>query len=288
MPKELFRLEVLFLIFSYINQIVVWLFMLDIEHIRNLFPCEIRGKQQFDSYFLREYLQLMILDYLFFFSPFYSKLTLIGGANLRIIQNIDRFTEDIDFDCKELGEEDFIEMTNSVINYLNNYVNVVPNDKRNPKLTAFQRVLVFPSLFPELEIEQDKQMPFKLKIQAQDQHIPYQIERAFVKRGMFQFYVQVPSLDVLCAMKFASILSSLRKNASDYYDIPFLLSKTSPNLDFLKEKTGISSIETLKASMFEKLKGVNLCDKKKWIERLLMNDSSMMNIFQIKQCIASM
>jgi hypothetical protein len=39
--------------------------MIRIEQIKNYFPAQIRENSIFDKYMLKEYLQLMILDYLF-------------------------------------------------------------------------------------------------------------------------------------------------------------------------------------------------------------------------------
>ena len=35
------------------------------------------------------------------------KMTFIGGTNLRLLKGIDRFSEDLDFDCKNLSGEEF-------------------------------------------------------------------------------------------------------------------------------------------------------------------------------------
>jgi len=54
-----------------------------------------------------------------------GRVLLIGGTNLRLIQGIDRFSEDLDFDCKEMSEEEFLQMTDSVVRFLrNNYIDV--------------------------------------------------------------------------------------------------------------------------------------------------------------------
>ena len=84
--------------------------MIDLDFIRSFFPLMIAKDSRFDRYMLKEYLQLLILDYLSTTS-YIGKLSFIGGTNLRLIQGIDRFSEDIDFDCKDLSSEEFIAMT---------------------------------------------------------------------------------------------------------------------------------------------------------------------------------
>lgn len=91
--------------------------MIQIEQIKNYFPANIRDNAIYDKLILKEYLELMILDYLS--STLYiRKMVFIGGTNLRLAKGIDRFSEDLDFDCKELSKEEFIEMTNEVILFL--------------------------------------------------------------------------------------------------------------------------------------------------------------------------
>ena len=52
--------------------------MIQIEQIRNYFPVQIRGNSGFDKHILKEYLQLMILDYLSS-TPNIQKMAFIGA-----------------------------------------------------------------------------------------------------------------------------------------------------------------------------------------------------------------
>jgi predicted nucleotidyltransferase component of viral defense system len=64
--------------------------MIQLELIRNFFPAEIRENAVFQKYMLKEYIQLLILDYLST-TPFIKKIVFIGGTNLRLVKGIDRF-----------------------------------------------------------------------------------------------------------------------------------------------------------------------------------------------------
>ena len=72
------------------------------------------------KYIIKEYIQLLILDYLSA-TAFIKKIVLIGGTNLRLVKGIDRFSEDLDFDCKDLSDEEFIKMTDDIIMFLQRY-----------------------------------------------------------------------------------------------------------------------------------------------------------------------
>ena len=195
---------------------------------------------------LKEYLQLLILDHLAT-TPYINKVSFIGGTNLRLIQGIDRFSEDLDFDCKELGEDEFMAMTDSVVTYLRqNNIDVETRDKPNP----------------------------------------YQPVVANINRMGFFFGVQVPPIDVLCAMKFAAILA--RQKGRDFYDTIFLLSKTKPNLDFLSARAGISTIDELKTAIAERLKDVDLNHKKRDFSHLVFNEQNAERILQFPDVVAAL
>lgn len=259
--------------------------MIDIEYIRSFFPPTIARESRFDRYMLKEYLQLLILDYLAT-TPYINKVVFIGGTNLRLIQGIDRFSEDLDFDCKDLSEDEFMAMTDSMVLYLRqNNVEVETRDKPNPHLTAFRRNLYFPQMLFDLGLTGHRDERLLLKIEAQDQGVQYQPVVANVNRMGFFFGIQVPPLDVLCAMKFAAILA--RQKGRDFYDVIFLLSKTKPNMDFLKARVGISTSEELKATIAEQLKEIDLNHKKRDFMHLLFNGANADRIQQFEEVVAA-
>lgn len=258
--------------------------MIDLEYIRSFFPPAIAKESRFDRYMLKEYLQLLILDYLAT-TPYINKVSFIGGTNLRLIQGIDRFSEDLDFDCKDLTEEEFMAMTDSVVNYLQqNNIDVETRDKANPKLTAFRRNLYFPEMLFNLKLTGHREERLLLKIEAQDQGVVYQSEVATVNRMGFFFNIQVPPLDVLCAMKFAAILA--RQKGRDFYDAIFLLSKTKPNMDFLKERVGIGSIDDLKFAIADRMQEIDLNQKKRDFAHLLFNESNADRILSFESFVS--
>ena len=260
--------------------------MIDIEYIRSFFPPAIAHESRFDRYMLKEYLQLLILDHLST-TPYIHKVTFIGGTNLRLIQGIDRFSEDLDFDCKDLNEEEFLAMTDSVIKYLRqNNVKVEPRDKPNPRLAAFRRNLHFPEMLFDLGLTGHKEERLLLKIEAQDQGVFYRPEVVTINRMGFFFNLQVPPLDVLCAMKFAAILA--RHKGRDFYDSIFLLSKTKPNLDFLQARAGIASLTDLKAAVIERLNEIDLQKKKRDFMHLLFNEENAERFLQFPEIIGTL
>ena len=186
----------------------------------------------------------------------------------------------------DLSEEEFMAMTDSVVSYLRqNNIDVETRDKPNPKLTAFRRNLYFPEMLFNLGLTGHREERLLVKIEAQDQGIAYQSFVANINRMGFFFNIQVPPLDVLCAMKFAAILA--RQKGRDFYDTIFLLSKTKPNLEFLKARTGISSIEELKNAVSERLKGIDLSQKQRDFSHLVFNEQNAKRILQFADVVDS-
>lgn len=260
--------------------------MIQIEQIRNFFPKQISEYSIFDKYMLKEYLQLMILDYLSS-TQYIKKIVFIGGTNLRLVWGIDRFSEDLDFDCKELSKDEFIEMTNGIIQFLDHAgFKVEARDKENPKLKAFRRNIYFPELLFDLELSGYKEERFLIKIESQDQGIYYPTEIVNIKGCGFFFPFPVPSKNVLCSMKIAAMLN--RAKGRDFYDLIFLLSQTKPDYDFLAKCCEIHNLQEFKQATEERLKTVDLNVKQRDFDHLLFNKGKSENLFLFGDFINSL
>lgn len=260
--------------------------MINIQQIRNYFPVQIRDNSNFDKHILKEYLQLMILDFLSS-TPYIRKMVFIGGTNLRLVKGIDRFSEDLDFDCKDLLEDEFIEMTNGVIQFLERSgLRVEARDKENPKLKAFRRNIHFPELLFDLELSGHKEERFLIKIESQDQGIYYEPIITNIKGCGFFFPFPVPSDGVLCSMKIAATLA--RSKGRDFYDLMFLLAQTKPDYDFLSKRCGVNNLHDFKQATAELLKTVDLKKKQKDFEHLLFNKQNSEKILRFEDFIASL
>ena len=259
--------------------------MIELNNILNFYPSHQSSSTAFQKLILKEYIQLMVLDYLAT-SLYIEKLAFIGGTNLRLIKGIDRFSEDLDFDCKQLTEQEFTMMTDSVISFLQRSgLNVEARDKANTKLTAFRRNIYFPEFLFELGLTGHREERFLLKIEAQDQGPSYQTEMKFVQRCGFFFSIPVPPDSVLLSMKLSALLS--RAKGRDFYDTMFLMQQTKPSYEFLAERTGISSAEELKTVLLEKTKTTNLNIKKRDFEHLLFDVHASEKILNFSEFIES-
>lgn len=243
--------------------------MLNIDQIKNFFPANLRENPIYLKYMLKEYFQLLILDFLST-SKYIRKIVFIGGTNLRVIKGIDRFSGDLDFDCKQLSKQEFIEMTDLILEFLlKSGMKAEIQDKANDKLKAFRRNFYFPSLLFDSGLSGYKEERFLIKVECQDQQIDYQHVMINIKGCGLFFAFPVPADDVLCAMKISALLS--RQKGRDFYDVMFLLGQTSPSYNFLSSKCSIDNLSELKTAIEELLPKVDLKHKSRDFEHLLFS-----------------
>ncbi len=243
--------------------------MIQLDLIKNYFPAGLRNNASFQKHILKEYLQLFILDFLSA-TPYVGKIVFIGGSNLRLVKGIDRFSEDLDFDCKELSKEEFLAMSDATLNFLRRSgLRVEVRDRENDKLKAFRRSIHFPELLFELGLTGHRDERFLIKVESQDQQISYERIMVNIKGCGFYFPFTVPSDGILCSMKLSAMLS--RHKGRDFYDAMFLLAQTEPDYSFLAEKHGIQNLEQLKTATEAMLKTVDLNNKKRDFEHLLFS-----------------
>lgn len=260
--------------------------MIQIDQLKQLFPPILFENATLRKYLLKEYLQLRILDFLST-SHYIKKIVFIGGTNLRLIKGIDRFSEDLDFDCKDLLKDDFMAMTDSIVLYLQRFgFTVETRDKENDKLKAFRRALYFPGLLYNMGLSQFRDERFLIKIEIQDQRVEYPKKMVQIKKAGFFFTFPVPPDEVICAMKITALLS--RQKGRDFYDTIFLLSQTKPDFGFLFEKKGISNMLELKTAFQSLLEKTNLAIKAKDFKHLVFEERNAEKILLFQDFVNSM
>ncbi len=245
--------------------------MIDLQYIRGFFPPLIAKNALYQKHMIKEYVELMALEWISR-SIYAEKLIFIGGTNLRLIQGIDRFSEDLDFDCKGLSETEFLTMTDGLIRYLQlQGLEAIAKDKEVSKLQAYRRNVYFPELLFDLQVTGHRDERFLMKIEAQDQGIIYPREMATIQRLGFYFPVAVPPLSVLLSMKLSALIA--RQKGRDFYDTLFLWQRTQPDYAFLNERRGITN-KTQLVEIIKKVVGeTDLNMKKKDFEHLLLDPS---------------
>ena len=258
--------------------------MIDLQYIRQYFPTTVANNPNFNKQMLKEYVQLMILEHLSH-TDYANKVAFIGGTNLRLLRHIDRFSEDLDFDCHQLSEADFMAMTDDIVVFLQQLgLKIETRDRKNERLTAYRRNLYFPELLFSMGLTGHREERFLIKIEAQDQGVEYQPEVKYVNGCGKFFPLQVPPDSVLCAMKISALLT--RSKGRDFYDTMFLLGLgIEPDYAFLQQRTGITSKEELKQAMITLVQKLDMTQKKNDFQHMVFMSGSNEKILHFEEFI---
>lgn len=255
--------------------------MISLDAIRNFYPEPLKSRGVFQKHLLKEYVQLLVLDHLAT-TPHVRKLAFIGGTSLRLLKGIDRFSEDLDFDCKGLDEAEFRAMTDDVLRFLaRNGFRTEVRDKESARLTAFRRSIHFPGLLHELGLTGHREERFLLKIEARDQGVPYACTMGTLRGCGLFFPFPVPPDPVLCAMKLSALLD--RRKGRDYYDVMFLLAQTKPDYAFLAARNGVRDWPGLQRAIEESLRTVDLDHVRMDFEHLLFHRDDSRRILHFRE-----
>lgn len=128
-----------------------------------------------------------------------------------------------------------MEMTDGIVAFLKNSgLNVESRDKVNPKLTTFRRNIYFPEFLFELGLTGHKEEKFLLKIEAQDQGVPYPVETRHVQRCGFFFSLPVPPDSVMLGMKLSALPRGRKAETS--MTVCFLCSRPSHPTNFFHKE----------------------------------------------------
>lgn len=239
--------------------------MLDITQIEQAYP---ENLHRFDRGLLREYLQYLILSRIFN-HPLSRKLSFLGGTNLRIVHGLPRFSEDIDFDNKDLTEEDFIDLSKHVEKKLSQEgfdveTKVVSHE-------AFHCSIKFPDLLYQQGLTAHKQEKILIQVDTFDQGVYYQPEIFILNKFGFFDQILVTPKSVILSQKLWTITQRPRLKGRDFFDIMFLLQTVKPDGAFLEAKFGTSQIKKVKESILEHLSDTDYDSLIKDIKPFLLN-----------------
>jgi predicted nucleotidyltransferase component of viral defense system len=246
--------------------------MISFEEIKSFFTEGLRKNPSHFEYMLKDYFHYRMLD-LIYSGEYASKMSFIGGTNLRILHQIQRFSEDLDFDCFNLSREDFMKLTNMVVDRLKQEgINVEADDKeKDQKLVAFRRNIVFPGLIYELGFTSHRDKKLLIKIECEPHNYEYEPEKPIIQK--FNVFTQIfaPSASILLSMKTGAVLE--RGKGRDYYDFIFLSGKTDPDFGYLDAKFGITNYTQLYKTILESCQETDFNLKSRDFEKLVFDQA---------------
>jgi predicted nucleotidyltransferase component of viral defense system len=258
--------------------------MINFEEIKSFFAEGLRKNPSHFEYMLKEYFHYRMLD-MIFSGEHASKMSFIGGTSLRILYHIQRFSEDLDFDCFKLSRKEFISLTDKVIYRLSQEgIKLEADDKeKDKKLVAFRRNIVFPGLLYELGFTGHREKKLLIKIECEPHNYKYVPEKPIIQK--FNVFTQIfaPSPAILLSMKTGAVLE--RGKGRDFYDFIFLSGITEPDFGYLEEKFGITNQVQLYERILESCKTTNFQLKSRDFEKLIFDPAETKKVLLFREYI---
>jgi len=258
--------------------------MINFDEIKSFFAESLRRNPAHYDYMLKEYFHYRMLD-MIFSGEFATKLSFIGGTNLRILHHIQRFSEDLDFDSFDLSREDFMKLTDRVIDRLKQEgIQVEAEDKeKDHKLAAFRRNIIFPGLLYELGFTGHREKKLLIKIESEPHHYKYEPIKPIIQK--FNVFTQVftPSPEILLSMKTGAVLE--RGKGRDYYDFIFLSGVTDPDFGYLEAKFGITNFSQLYDRILESSQATDFKLRSRDFEKLVFDEAETKKVLFFREYI---
>jgi predicted nucleotidyltransferase component of viral defense system len=220
---------------------------------------------------LLEYLQTQILKALSL-SSYNDSVSFLGGTCLRFAHNINRFSEDLDFDLIKKEKFDvtgLMEEIKSKLLLQGFEVDVRTKTTENIHIVFFK----FRNVLREfgLNVPKDEKILIKFEIDFNPSgsvHTEIKFSDSFNER----FPMMVNSLETLFAQKVLAIIFRPYQKGRDFYDLVWFLSqkKIEPNYAIFKEKgVDIKNRQELIGFLEKQAKKSNLQQAAKDVERFL-------------------
>ncbi len=224
---------------------------------------------------LRESLQLICLKILYDKGCF-ANMAFVGGTALRVIFDMKRFSEDLDFSLINNKNFDFLEMIKMLEREFKLYALEI-NIKNKISKTVKNSMLKFPTLLNELGLSNLKEQNISIKIEI-DSNPPHgwQIENSLVNKT-YVINITHFSLSSLYATKLHACFFRRYTKGRDFYDMLWYLGKKiKPNYILLNNAIqqthpGHEKIDenNVKDFLLDKIKKIDFNTVKKDVERFL-------------------
>ncbi|MBI9046912.1 MAG: nucleotidyl transferase AbiEii/AbiGii toxin family protein [Anaerolineaceae bacterium] len=250
--------------------------MLDFQQIKDQYP---KNLQRFDRAILREYLQYKVLQAIFD-SKHASKLAFLGGTALRIIYGNLRFSEDIDLDNFGLSWAEFEEVIQEVKRFME--LEGFEVEIRNIAKGAYRCYLKFPTLLYEQGLSPFQEEKILIQIDTSAQGYQYEPEIILINKFDIYTEIRVTPLNILLSQKIYTAVNRIRPKGRDFYDITYLSGRTKPDMDFLKQKMGVNTVESLKKEITVRIEAYDFMELTEDVSPFLINLSDIKRVEKFK------
>lgn len=189
---------------------------------------------------LREYLQVKTLDYIYSQKKS-NKLSFIGGTSLRLLRNLPRFSEDLDFDNLAVSDPEMVDIMYYVRDrFESENILVELFEKITDGKTYFE--LRFPSLLSELGISTNPREKLMIKVDYSRQWQGQKTEVILLNRFGVVQQVVANKLDQILVEKLGAYVGRKTIQPRDMYDVVWLVAHGAKLDREFMEENGVGDL----------------------------------------------
>lgn len=256
--------------------------MLELSQIKKFYPETLQG---FERLIIREYLQYQILQ-LIYNGPHSEKLTFLGGTCLRIVHGNQRFSEDLDFDNRNLSEAEFGEVSANLQKELIElgYEIEIQSVIRG----AYHCYVKFPNLLFQKGLSGHTNEKVLIQLDTEPQDYVYQPTEVIINK--FDVFEKISStpLPLLMAQKCYAVLNRKRNKGRDFFDLAFLMSlQVKPDMTYLKKKLDVTTADELKIRLLNKCKNLDMKTMAQDVEPFLFIPGDIKKVLYFEELLAA-
>lgn len=183
---------------------------------------------------LREYLQIKILDFIYQ-GKAGSNIIFVGGTCLRLVRNMDRFSEDLDFDLADATLKRVDKLVEEVSARLS-MENIKHDLYRNKTSKRLYFEIRFKDLLYELSISRNKSEKLSIKLDFEKIWQGHQRRVILINRyGFLMNVVTLPQSQHLI-QKLAAYVGRVQTQPRDIYDTVWLIAQgAKPDWKFARQ-----------------------------------------------------
>lgn len=254
--------------------------MQTLAEIENNYPENIRGYKRF---IVREYLQHKLLQ-IIFDSEYANQVCFLGDTCLRIVHGNTRFSEDLDFDNFQMGEDAFEKISGVLKKQLEQEGYSV--EMKTVYKGAYHCYIRFPEILYREGLSGHKEERILIQLDTEPQHFSFEPDKFILNRFDVFTQIFITPLDILLAQKFFAICNRSRNKGRDFFDVAFLLSLIDkPNYDYLQLKLKVSNAKQLKEIVLDKCSKLSMEEMAKDVAPFLFDAKGVKKIILFPELI---
>lgn len=174
---------------------------------------------------VREYAQIIMLRHIYQHKTAIEKLFFLGGTALRFAYDLSRFSEDLDFNGKDLSKDEFVDLLEvSKLGLSKEGFNCeITMKERGPLLVGKLKLTDILQKY-RIAVMHDEKLLIKIETNRPHRHME---SEPFILGGFgYSFSVLLANKETLLGEKLHALLN--RRRGRDIYDIIFMLGKRFP------------------------------------------------------------